>query len=133
MYAPKKLDSLSFLVVDDEAFMQNLLVRMLSQMGASRIATAWNGVEALARLDAVDPKPDVLLIDLSMPEMGGVELMRRLADRAYKGAVILVSGANEETLAIAEGMAKYREVTVLGHIVKPVKREALTEMLGKLR
>lgn len=132
MATPTKLDSTSFLVVDDEAFIRNLLVRHLRQMGASRIVTASNGVEALAHLDAADPPPDVLLSDLSMPEMGGVELLRRLAERAYKGAVILVSGADEETLIVAKALAKYREVTVLGFIVKPVKPEALKEMLAKL-
>lgn len=132
MNAPSKLGSLSFLVIDDEAFVQALHVRLLRQLGASKIATASNGVEALAYLDATNPPPDVLLIDLSMPEMGGTELMSQLAARAFTGAVILVSGADPETLVIAEGMAKYRGVTTLGYVTKPVKPEALTEMLGKL-
>jgi CheY-like chemotaxis protein len=130
--APSKFDSFSFLVIDDEVFIQNLLVRLLRQMGASKIATASNGVEALAYLDAANPPPDVLLVDLSMPEMGGIELMHQLAGRAYKGAVVLVSGADPETLVIAEGLAKYRGVAMLGYVTKPVKPEALTEMLGKL-
>jgi CheY-like chemotaxis protein len=130
--APSKFGSLSFLVIDDEAFVQNLHVRLLRQMGASKIATAANGVEALAYLDGTDPPPDVLLVDLSMPEMSGTELMQQLAERTYKGAVILVSGADPETLVIAEGMAKYRGVTTLGYVTKPVKPEALTEVLAKL-
>ena len=132
MDVPVKGSPFSFLVIDDEAFIQTLLVRQLRQMGASRIATASNGVEALAHLDAADPKPDVLLVDLSMPEMGGVELMRRLAERAYRGAVILVSGADQETLVVAEEVAKYREVAVLGFVRKPVKPEALAQLLAKL-
>ena len=132
MDVPVKGSPFSFLVIDDEAFIQTLLVRQLRQMGASRIATASNGVEALAHLDAADPKPDVLLVDLSMPEMGGVELMRRLAERAYRGAVILVSGADQETLVVAEEVAKYREVAVLGFVRKPVKPETLTQLLDKL-
>lgn len=129
---PAKLDSFSFLVVDDDAFIQNLLVRLLRLRGVAKIATASSGVEALAHLDSADPKPDVLLIDLFMPGMGGVELMRRLAERAYKGAVILVSGSDQETLAVAEAMAKYRGVAILGYIVKPVQPVALAEMLAKL-
>lgn len=130
--ASSKFGSLSFLVIDDEAFVQSLHVRLLRQIGASKIATASNGVEALAYLESADPPPDVLLVDLTMPEMGGAELMQQLAERAYKGAVILVSGADPETLVVAEGMAKYRGVTTLGYVTKPVKPEALTEMLGKL-
>lgn len=45
-----KLDGLSFLVVDDEAFIRTLLVRLLRQMGAGTVATASNGVEALATM-----------------------------------------------------------------------------------
>ena len=131
--APRNLDGVSFLVVDDEAFFQSLHTRLLRQLGVSKIATASNGLEALAHLDSTNPRPDVLLIDLSMPEMGGAELIRQLAERSYKGAVILVSGADQETLIIAESMAKYRDVNVLGHIMKPVKPEALTELLAKLR
>lgn len=72
--APAKGYPFSFLVVDDDAFIQNMFVRLLRLWGASRIATASSGVEALACLDAADPKPDALLIDLFMPGMGGVEL-----------------------------------------------------------
>lgn len=120
----------TFLVVDDEDFIRNLLIRLLRQMGASKIATASNGVEALAHLDGAHP--DVMLLDLSMPEMGGAELIRRLAECKYTGAVILVSGADQETLVVAESMAKYRDVKILGYITKPVKPEALTGMLQKL-
>lgn len=129
---PSKLGSFSSLVVDDEAFIRDLLVRLLRLKGATKIATASSGVEALAHLDPADPKPDVLLIDLLMPDMGGVELMRRLAERAYKGALILVSGSDQETLAVAEAMAKSRGVNLLGYITKPVAPEALAGMLAKL-
>lgn len=127
------VQSRSFLVIDDEPFIQTLVVRLLRQLGATAVATAANGIEALAHLDSAAPQPDVLLIDLTMPEMGGVELMRHLADRGYKGAVILVSGADPETLAIAEGMAKYRDTNVLGFITKPVKPDTLRDMLAKIR
>ena len=130
--APAKDYPFSFLVVDDEAFIRTLLVRQLRQLGATGIATASNGVDALAHLDAADPKPDVLLVDLAMPEMGGVEFLRRLADRAYKGAVVLVSGADPETLIVAEEMAKYRDIAILGFVRKPVKHEALAQVLDKL-
>ena len=127
-----RLDSLSFLVVDDEAFIRDLLVRMLRLKGAAKIATASSGLEALAYLDSAEPKPDVLLIDLLMPDMGGVELMRQLAERVYKGAVILVSGSDREILAVAEAMGKSRDINLLGSISKPVKQEILGEMLAML-
>lgn len=132
MGAASKIDALSFLVIDDEAFIRNLLSRLLLRLGAYRVATVSNGVEALQHLDAASPAPDVLLVDLSMPEMGGAELIRQLAARGYKGAIILVSGADQETLVVAEGMARYRDVNILGHLTKPPTPEALGKLLEKL-
>jgi len=126
------ISSKSFLVVDDEPFIQKLAVRVLTQIGVTAIDTAGNGVEALAHLDEAAAPPDVMLVDLSMPEMGGAELIRHLGERGYAGAVIMVSGADEETLTIAEGMAKFRDLKVLGHITKPLTPPPLEELLGGL-
>ena len=130
--AAQKLDSYSFLVVDDEAFIQNLLVQMLRLKGATKVATASSGAEALAHLDSADPQPNVLLIDLLMPDMGGAILMNQLAERGYKGSVILVSGLDQEILAIAGAFGESRGIRLLGTIMKPITPEALGEMLAKL-
>ncbi|MBT6363713.1 MAG: response regulator, partial [Rhodospirillaceae bacterium] len=74
-----KIGALSFLVIDDEPFVQKLAVRILGIMGATDIETASNGVEALANIDNAATQPDVLLVDLNMPDMGGAELLRHLA------------------------------------------------------
>ncbi len=131
--AKPDLGSLSFLIVEDDEFSRTVFLKSLEKIGASKITTASNGVEALSRLESADPQPDVLFIDLNMPEMGGVELLRHLGDGGFKGAVALVSAAGEETLSVAEGMAKYRDLNVLGFITKPVTPQSLTEILGKLR
>ena len=128
----QNLDAYSFLVVDDEEFIRTLLIQALRLEGATKIAAASSGVEALAHLDAADPKPNVLLLDLLMPDMGGAALMNHLADRAYTGAVILVSGFDQEILAIAEALGKSRGIKLLGTITKPVTPDALGEMLAKL-
>lgn len=128
-----EIGSLSFLVVEDETVSQKLNVLALEKIGATNIETASNGVEALARLESADPPLDVLLVDLSMPKMGGVELLRNLADRGYQGAVILVSVAEEETLAVTEALARYRNINVLGSITKPIEPQSLVEILGRLQ
>lgn len=127
-----ELPSLSFLVVDDEVFIQKLAVRILGQMGATDVETATNGKEALDHISSAASKPDVLLVDLNMPIMGGVELLRHLAESNFSGAIILVSGSDEETLAVAEGLAKSRDVNVLGYITKPISPQSLTDVLNKL-
>jgi two-component system response regulator len=95
--------SRSFLIVDDAPAIRTLLARILGEMGATDVATASDGKQALAHLDAAEAQPEVLFIDLTMPEMGGVKLMQHLATRGYESAVVLVSSADEETLTAAEG------------------------------
>ncbi len=97
----------------------------------SDVATDNNGIEALAHLVESTP-PDVMLVDIIMPKMGGADLLRHLAERHYPGAIILVSGADKDTITVAEGLAKYRELNVLGHIVKPMTPNALSGLLAKL-
>jgi YesN/AraC family two-component response regulator len=126
------ISALRFLVVDDELFIRKLEIRIIQQMGAVVVNGAADGQEALDQLKTADQPPDVMLVDLTMPGMGGAQLLRELASVGYKGAVILVSGADEETLAFAQGLAQHHDVKVLGFIVKPLKPEALKAMLDKL-
>ena len=127
--APTELGFQSFLVIEDDQMARNLLVQLLAGMGAKDIEIADNGANALAHIESRERPPDMMLIDLSMPGMGGVTLMKNLADREYSGAVVLVSGADELTLLVAEGLAKYRGVNVLGYITKPVTIDSLSEFL----
>jgi len=124
------LDTLSFLVIEDDAFARSLAVGLLRKMGTEKVDVAENGVAALDYLARGDAPPDVLLVDLGMPDMGGVEMMRLLAESTYEGGIILVSGAEEETLIIAQELAKSRGLNVLGLITKPLTEAALMEALS---
>ncbi len=124
--------SLGFLVVDHEISILTLSVHILHQLGATEVATASNGAEALEFIDGEVRSPDVMLIDLAMPGMGGAELLRGLAERSYPGSVILVSGADEEALAFAQGLAVHWGTNVLGYITKPVSPKQLRDMMAKL-
>ena len=129
--SPGNIAQLSFLVIDDEGFSRATVTRTLGAMGVTDVATANNGIEALAHLVKSTP-PDVMLVDIVMPEMGGAEFLRHLAERNYPGAIILVSGAHKDTITVAESLANYRELNVLGHIVKPMTPNALSGLLAKL-
>ena len=128
---PADIARLSFFVIEDEAFSRAATTRTLEAMGATDVATAAGGAEALAHLVESTP-PDVMLLDLNMPEMSGTELLRKLAERGYTGAIILVSGTDKDTITVAEGLANYRGLNVLGHIVKPMTPDSLSGFLAKL-
>jgi YesN/AraC family two-component response regulator len=128
----RQIKALSFLVVEDNAFTSIVVCETLKSLGAALIETASTGREALDVIVASETSPDVLLVDLRMPEMGGVELIKRLAEQRYEGHVVLTSGVNERTLASVEEVARTVDVNVLGCLSKPITAAALAELLAKL-
>ncbi|CAE6717646.1 MAG: response regulator [Nitrospira sp.] len=83
------------LVVDDDVMARELLVRFLSLRGY-RVRAAKDGREALRLVE--ESAPDLLILDLAMPEMNGVELLRALAARDYAGRTIILSGHQNDPL-----------------------------------
>ena len=128
----REISSLDFLVVEDNAFTSIVVNQTLSSLGAERISTARTGREALDLIEEQQMPPDVLLIDLRMPEMGGVELIGRLSDRGYKGQVIVTSGVDAQTLASVEEIARESGIAILGCLPKPLEAAALQELLTRV-
>ena len=75
------------LVVDDEADVCQLMVKVLTRLGHAA-ACATSGPEALSRV--TDEKPDVILLDIMMPEMSGIEVLRRLRSADGNGSQVPV-------------------------------------------
>ena len=88
----------SILVVDDEPAIRDLLWQFLTDRGY-RVRTAQDGVEALAQVKQEPPR--VVILDLYMPRMNGVEVLRELQRQNYMGAVIALS-ANKDTPLLKE-------------------------------
>jgi EAL domain-containing protein (putative c-di-GMP-specific phosphodiesterase class I)/ActR/RegA family two-component response regulator len=118
-------------VVDDDPFILKLHARALANLGFTAVTTCEGAVRALAAMDAAVSPPDLILLDLNMPEMDGVEFMRHLVERDYPGSVILLSGEDERVLQAAEKLVIAHQITMLGHMRKPVNQEGLASLLQK--
>ena len=116
------------LIVDDDPFQCKLLAHQLAGLGADRIETCTSAAEVLDRIDQ-GKVPDLLILDLNLPEMDGLEMLRHLAARHFGGALILVSGEDEPILATAARLAREHGLCILGQLRKPVTLEALSEVL----
>ncbi|RKZ36433.1 MAG: hypothetical protein DRQ37_04145, partial [Gammaproteobacteria bacterium] len=128
MSAPE-LSHLRVLVVDDEPFILNLTKRVLNNLGIADVETAENGKVALDTL-AENAAFDVILCDLNMPEMDGIEFLRHLGERNTHASLVLVSGEDQRVLSTAEALARSHGLDVLGTIQKPIKPDPLVELLG---
>ncbi len=109
--------------------MLKLLSRMLAKLGYTAITTCDNGSDALQKIDHADTCPDLILLDLNMPDMDGIEFVRYLVDREYHGKLVLVSGEDERMLKTAEKLVHAHKIPMLGYLHKPVDPNKLSEIL----
>ena len=117
------------LVLDDEPFMLKLLARLLTNLGFTHVATCDNGQAALDLVDDAVHVPQLILCDLNMPGMDGVEFIRKLVEHGYMGSLILVSGEDERTLQSARKLVQAHQIDVLGVLQKPVSPQMLSKLL----
>lgn len=120
---------MKILLVDDEAFALKLLVHQLAGLGFRNVTPVAGGAEALA-LIAGGARFDIILTDLQMPGMDGVEFVRALTQGGYDGELVLVSGEDNQILKTTEQLARVHGLHVLGRLKKPVEPERLAEVLA---
>jgi CheY-like chemotaxis protein len=117
------------LVVDDDSFSQELFCEMLTALGLDDIRTASSGRIALRTLATLPRPPDVLICDVFMPDMDGIEFLSELGKTGYQGGIILVSGLDITMMAIAQEVALADGLKLLGAYTKPVPLAVLEQAL----
>ena len=119
------LEAARVLVVDDNRVNRHLLQALLERGGVSHIDMAEDGNDALARLDGF--RPDLILLDLMMPNLDGFEMCRRLRKiPAWKDLPVLV----QSSLNRAEDRAKAFAAGATDYVTKPINA---VELLARVR
>lgn len=109
------------LVVDDEQLVRDLLVQFLTLRGYRALGVK-EGPEAISMVEQTSP--DLILLDLMLPGMNGVEVLRRLRDKHFSGAIIIVTGSYDEELLQDAWSLHPQEV-----ITKPIDLDKLLAMI----
>jgi len=114
---------MKILVVDDEPPARQRLAALVTELGLGEVVgEAGNGAQAL--LLAAEHLPDLLLLDIRMPGMDGLEVARHLADLHRPPAVIFTTAYDTHALAAFEAQA-------VDYLLKPIRRERLETAMGK--
>ena len=132
-YAADALDIGLALVVDDDPVILCALEAALRGVGVAEVLTAKSAADALRLMDKHQPDIEVVLCDLNMPVMDGVEYLRHLVARNYRGAIVLLSGEDSRILASARNLADAHSFQFVAAIPKPVAQARLAEVLSGIQ
>lgn len=112
------------MLVDDAAFMRMMIKNTLTQNGYTDIIEAKDGVEAVQMY--ADEKPDLIIMDITMPNMDGIEALRAIKGSNPESRVVMCSALGQEKMVL--------EAIKLGaedFIVKPFKPERIMKTIDK--
>jgi EAL domain-containing protein (putative c-di-GMP-specific phosphodiesterase class I)/FixJ family two-component response regulator len=115
------------LVIDDEGDVGEFVSAAAQAMGFDCTATT----DATTFLKTLTPDTTLILLDLKMPEMDGIELLRLLSERKCKAGIILMSGVDKRVLETAGQLAQALGLSIVGHLQKPFRLAELEEILAR--
>ncbi|MFC3152550.1 LytR/AlgR family response regulator transcription factor [Litoribrevibacter euphylliae] len=111
------------LIVDDEPLARERLKRMVDELPDYQVvATAENGNDAIGQVESA--RPEVVLMDIRMPEMDGLQAAAKLVDQKHPPAVIFCTAYDEYAVEAFD-------VQALGYLMKPVNKEELGQALAR--
>lgn len=117
--------SKKILICDDTMFMRKILKELLVNNGYEVVGEAENGKVAVEKYDML--KPDLILMDITMPEMDGITALNKIMEKDSNAKVIICSAMGQENMVISaiRGGAK-------DFIVKPFENERVTQAIANV-
>ena len=122
LFRSKDKQPVSYLIVDDSVFARKNLSKIVEGFGGKVAGEAGDGMTAIAEYDRVNP--DLVLMDITMPQMEGIEAAERIVRSHPEARIIMVSsvGYQENIVAALQKGARH-------FVQKPVKPEVLYEVI----
>lgn len=116
----------TLMIVDDASFMRMSIKQMVESYDFNVIAEAADGIEAVEKYSKF--KPDIVTMDITMPNMSGIEALKKIIAYDNNAKIVMVSAVGQEAFikeAVLSGATTF--------IVKPFKKEKLIEVLEGLK
>lgn len=115
----------SILIVDDAAFMRLTLRQMLESHGFSIGGEAATGIEAVRKYTEV--KPDVVILDITMPDMNGIEALKQIKERDPAARIVICSSMGQQAM-----LAQAIQYGAKDFVVKPFEEARLIAAVEKV-
>jgi two-component system, chemotaxis family, chemotaxis protein CheY len=112
---------MKILIAEDSQFMRGVLKDILSSEGHD-LVEAVNGKDALAKFE--EEKPDLILLDIIMPEVDGIDVLKKIGKKAK---IIVISAVGQEKM-----VDEAKELGALDYIVKPFENHKVLEIVKKV-
>lgn len=112
------------LIVDDAAFMRMMIKDILVKNGFEIVGEAANGIEALERYK--ESKPDVVTMDITMPEQDGIAAVKEIMAHDSSAVIIMCSAMGQQAMVMEAIQAGAKDF-----IVKPFQQERVIQALQK--
>jgi EAL domain-containing protein (putative c-di-GMP-specific phosphodiesterase class I) len=119
------------LVIDDQRFQRTFLVRLLHELGVRQVFEACNGQNALETLAEIGEPLDLIISDIDMPKMDGLEFLRWLGRVAPGTAILIHSALEESLLQSVEAMAIEYGLVPVGVLDSPVTTAGLATAIER--
>lgn len=121
----QKYKDISALIVDDVANMRNFLMSSLRSVDVTKLRDAANATEGMRMYQ--EKRPDIVFLDLDMPEVSGLTMLRSLKQKDRDAFIVIVSGESK-----VENVKEALKLGAKGFIVKPYNMAKITAMLDKV-
>lgn len=118
------------LVIDDEPQLAEFVAQVAQECGFQPILTA---NDSDFRDEVLNNTPEMVVLDLGMPGMDGVELLRFLAAEDHKAPVLIISGFDRRVLESAFRLGKALGLKMVGPLEKPLRFNELERVLNEMR
>lgn len=119
------MKEITIMIVDDSAFMRNHIQNMLQHHGYHQLVQAKDGSTCIALYQ--EQRPDIVLLDITMPDKSGIEVLEELLSFDPSAKVVICSALGQDQM-----MAKALRIGAKDFLVKPFKEEQLIELMKVL-
>ena len=114
----------NILICDDAAFMRVMIKDILTKNGYEVVGEAENGIKAVEKY--TETKPDLVMMDITMPEMDGIQALKKIKEADANATVIMCSAMGQQAMVIESIQSGAKDF-----IVKPFQADRVLEAVKK--